>query len=51
MTVNCGVPQGSALGSLFLLIYVNDLHRTSQHCKVHHFANDTNLFHTSKWKI
>ena len=48
MPVNCGVPQGSALGQLLLLIYINDLHKAIRYCKINHFADDTNLFHTNK---
>ena len=48
MSVNCGVPQCSVLGPLLFLIYIIDLHKAIQYCKVHHFADDINLFHTNK---
>ena len=41
--LNCGVPQGSVLGSLLFLLYINYLNQAIKFCKVHHFANDTNL--------
>ena len=43
VTLNCGIPQGCVLGLFLFLLYVNDLNRAIKFCKVHHFADDTNL--------
>ena len=44
--INCGVSQGSVCGPLFFLLYINDITRSLQNCKVSLCADDTVLYIT-----
>ena len=46
-TIICGISQGSTLGLLLFLLYINDLPNCSSKLSFRIFADDTNMFYTS----
>ena len=46
--ISCGVPQGSVLGPLLFILYINDLHKACSTGNIRIFADDTNVFFKCK---
>ena len=46
--ITCGVPQGSLLGPLLFIAYINDLKNSSEILSFILFADDSNLFCSHK---
>ena len=44
LTVECGVPQGSVLGLMFFILYVNDMQHAIRGSNIQLYADDTVIY-------
>jgi hypothetical protein len=45
--VTCGVPQGSVLGPLLFISYINDVSKVIKYSRFHIYADDLQIYHSS----
>ena len=50
-TLTCGIPQGTILGPLLFLLYINDLPKCLSDSQPRMYADDTHLTYADKWHL
>ena len=51
LNITCGIPQGSTIGPLLFITYVNDVSSVLQNCKYHLYADDTVIYASGELNV
>ena len=51
MDITCSVPQGSILGPMVFLLYINDINNVLNLCKTKLYADDTVVYATNRDEV